>query len=338
MILFAKNTEVKEQSVLNKKIEEMLFAIAMAVIVAMGAAKAAVVDGIVSQGEYAGRDAETLLLGFASDEEGANAEIHGSFSYKIEGELIYVALSSPTHFTNNVYGVPSEEVGSGWDSSDKKDEAGRPFDKLLASERLLFGLDTDNDGKNDVSVVIDLLAKNTDSGYDMLDLEGSDRGPDGGDINNKIYTRGLEDSTQNMYRAVFGEHDGAVLQDVASSLEYNLSKRCGDITNSPDFTSLSLGVGCSEVLTFEWSMAANQFSDFSARSILAPITHVSPSKVHMPKNFKPGCFANDSCVFIDRGVPPTAVPEPGNFVLMLAGLAGIGWLLRRKNKASKGKS
>ncbi len=319
----------------KRNVKEILLVIAVAGVTVTGAVKAAVVDGIVSQGEYAGSNAETLLLGFASDAGRANAEIQGSFSYKIEGELIYAALSSPTDFTNNVYGAPSEVDGSGWDGSGKQDDAGRPFDNLLGSERLLFGLDTDNDGKNDISVVIDLLAKNTDSGYDKLDLEGSDKGFDGGDINNKVYTRGAEDSTQNTYRAVFGEHDGAVLQDVASSLEYNLSRHCGDITDSPDFTSLSLGAGCSEVLTFEWSMAADQFVNFSASSILAPLVHASPSKVHKNRIFRPDCLADDSCVYVDRGDPPTGVPEPGNLVLMLVGLAGIGWLHRRKLKASK---
>ena len=148
----------------KRDVKEILLAIAVAGVTVTGAVKASVVDGIVSQGEYAGSNAETLLLGFASDAGGANAEIQGSFSCKIEGELIFAALSSPIDFTNNVYGALSEVGGSGWDGSGKQGDAGRPFDNLLGSERLLFGLDTDNDGKNDIIVVIDLLAKNTDSG------------------------------------------------------------------------------------------------------------------------------------------------------------------------------
>ena len=77
----------------KRDVKEILLAIAVAGVTVTGAVKAAVVDGIVSQGEYTGSNAETLLLGFASDAGRAHAEIQGSFSYKIEGELIYAALS-----------------------------------------------------------------------------------------------------------------------------------------------------------------------------------------------------------------------------------------------------
>ena len=65
------------------------------------------------------------------------------------------------------------------------------------------------------------------------------------------------------------------------------------------------------------------------------IMHAYPSKVHRHRIFRLDCLANDNCVFVDRGDPPTGVPEPGNLVLMFVGLAGIGWLHRRKLKASK---
>ena len=65
------------------------------------------------------------------------------------------------------------------------------------------------------------------------------------------------------------------------------------------------------------------------------IMHAYPSKVHRHRIFRLDCLANYNCVFVDRGDPPTGVPEPGNLVLMFVGLAGIGWLHQRKLKASK---
>ena len=94
---------------------------------------------------------------------GGSGLFEGTFRWTIEGGLIFAALSVPTYFTDNVYGAPSTAADSGWG-------AGRFFDTLLSSDRLLFGLDLDQNGSNDMSVVIDYLAQDIGPGYDKLDL------------------------------------------------------------------------------------------------------------------------------------------------------------------------
>jgi hypothetical protein len=273
---------------------------AIASLACSSVADAAIVDGIIGAGEYS-VPGVTLNLGWATDDGAPNVE--GTFSYVIEGGLIYASLSSPTDFTDNVYGAPSTEASSGWGS-------GREFDKLLGSDRLLFGLDLDGDGSNDMSVVIDYLARDTGIGYDRLDLTGTDRGPDDGVINKPgTYVQGAEDAVQNEYRAVFGEYGGSVVQDVATSLEYNLSVGCGDTTDSADLTDPSTDAGCSEVFTFEWSMAASAFTDFAASNVLAPLMHASPSKI-------------------------AAVPEPTGMTLFLVGLVSLGLSRKRTTRIS----
>jgi hypothetical protein len=43
---------------------------------------------------------------------------------------------------------------------------------------------------------------------------------------------------------------------------------------------------------------------------------------------------NLSHFLVRTAEPVTAVPEPGTYALMLAGLAGVGWVSRRRAKAA----
>ena len=265
------------------KTKRKLLVLAIASISYSGSLQAVpMVDGILNPGtEYA--TGATLNLGFFDEGSDLTGEIAGTFHYVIEGGLIYAAISAPTDFTDNIYGDLAKSTAAGYDKE-------RTFDKLLGSDRLLFGLDTDNDGDNDISVVIDYLAKEIGGNFDdknsKLDLKGSDKGSAASDAvngTNNVYVVGTDDGEPDPYRAMFGQSGGNVVSDVATSLEYNLSAGCGDDTESPDtFTS-----PCSAVLTYEWSMAANAFSNFSETSILAPLMHSSPSKVDHNSVFEP---------------------------------------------------
>ncbi len=287
-----------------------LLAATVATMAMSGAASAAIVDGIVSAGEYAG--GTTLNLGFADDQGKTANPIQGTFSFITEGSYIFAALSAPTNFVDNVYGAPSLIAGSGWVGLDsnvggsttttsggkkkkdkkkgkKKGGSGHTFDQLVGSDKLFFDLNTIN-GRE--SIEFDYLTKDHVSEIS----EGS-----------------------------------SFIQELATSLEYNLTHGCGDTTDSPDFSASGLDAGCTEVLTYEWKMEASLFANFSAADLIDPTMHASPSKTG-DHNFNPDCKDNNgtfaNCPTVP-GNPPVSVSEPGTFGVFLAGLLGLGWSRRR---------
>jgi len=109
---------------------------------------------------------------------------------------------------------------------------------------------------------------------------------------------------------------GALIQDVATSLEYNLTLdgggACGDTTNS----NIAGDSRCVAQVIYEFSLATADFSDFGFGSVLAGEVHASPNTVPSPTD------------------PPTSVPEPSVFAMLLAGLPGLLWTRRRRTRAS----
>lgn len=267
-------------------------ALALACSFTTAANAAYVVDGIVGAGEYSA--GTTLNLGFADEQNKTRDPIAGSFSYVIDGNYIYAALSAPTDFVDNVYGAPADLDGSGWQKGNsskkgKKKKSGHSFKDLLNSDDFEFELNTINGTK---TVNFDYLEEDNSGGY----------------------SASIEDNP------------GGIILDLATSLEYNLKHGCGDTENSGPFVG-----NCTPSLTYEWKMDATQFASFSVSDIFNPTMHASPSKVD-DKNFVPDCMDNQgtfaNCDTVNN--PPTNVSEPGTLALLFAGLAGIGFARRRK--------
>ena len=280
-------------------LSKKLLAATVASVAFSGTASAAYVDGIVSAGEYAG--GTTLSLGFADDQGKTTGPIEGSFSFVTQGSYIYAALSAPTNFVDNVYGAPADLPGSGWQKGNSNSDSKKK--------------------------------KKNKSGHTFKDLLNSDKLYF--DLNTLNGTKEIEFDYLNDSHESEITKGGSFIQDLATSLEYNLSHGCGDTENSIDFSDSSYDAGCTAVLTYEWKMDASLFAGFSAADFLNPTMHASPSKTG-DHNFNPDCknsagtFAD--CPTTNNPNPPTPVSEPGSLALFLTSLFGLAWVRRARRK------
>lgn len=242
-----------------------------------------------------------LSLGFADDQGRTTGPIEGSFSFVTQGSYIYAALSAPTNFVDNVYGTRASLPGSGWvGTATYTDKKGKIKTKNLNGHTYdnLLGSD---------KLVFDL---NTISGTQSIEFDY---------INNNEQAEIVSGSN--------------FIQDMATSLEYNLSHGCGDTANSVDFSSPSYDAGCTEVLTYEWKMDASLFANFSAADFLNPTMHASPSKIG-DHNFNPDC-KNSAGSLADcptTNNPPVSVSEPGSLALFLTSIFGLAWVRRSRRR------
>lgn len=240
-------------------------------------------------------------MGFADDQGRTTGPIEGSFSFVTQGSYIYAALSAPTNFVDNVYGTRASLPGSGWvGTATYTDKKGKIKTKNLNGHTYdnLLGSD---------KLVFDL---NTISGTQSIEFDY---------INNNEQAEIVSGSN--------------FIQDMATSLEYNLSHGCGDTANSVDFSSPSYDAGCTEVLTYEWKMDASLFANFSAADFLNPTMHASPSKIG-DHNFNPDC-KNSAGSLADcptTNNPPVSVSEPGSLALFLTSIFGLAWVRRSRRR------
>ncbi len=131
---------------------------------------------------------------------------------------------------------------------------------------------------------------------------------------------------------------GGTLTDVATSLEYNLSRGYGDLTNSPDPITGSPAGDWIQAVQYEFRLDGSKFDPGAIT--LADISwawlHASPNKLKGNSDIKLKCLYYNNCTEAPNETtdpPPTAMPAPGGGLLFALAAGFLGYTRRRRHAA-----
>lgn len=272
-------------------------------------ASAFAVDGKVEGGEYTmGWDISAQISGSTSEKS--------KLFVRQTGNDVFLAVVVDIDFVDNVYGVkddagsPTETVGSGWETKDHK------MDKLISSDRLTFNLDL---GAGATTFEVELVKKNCAmTSCSDLDKNTVVVGPGPGTLtDDDVATSFNYNYLQSLTESGFGDFSN---KDTSESPDPLFDQPGGEVANEPNADWI-------QELVYEYHFLAEPGKVIGLADLSNVDIHASPKKDGATQDT--GCVNTNSC---DPTTPPggTPVAEPGMLAIYGFGLAGLGYVRRRR--------